>query len=44
MVTDTGPLRYIHYHQATDTIDQINFERFASLIEGIYESLMRLLV
>jgi Zn-dependent M28 family amino/carboxypeptidase len=44
MVTDTGPLRYIHYHQVTDTIDQINFERFASLIEGIYESLMRLLV
>ncbi len=40
MVTDTGPLRYAHYHKVTDRIEEINFERLALLVEGMVSSLI----
>jgi Zn-dependent M28 family amino/carboxypeptidase len=35
MVTDTAPFRYPHYHAPTDTIDKIDFERTARVVEGV---------
>ncbi len=35
MVTDTALFRYPHYHRPTDTIDKIDFERFAKVVEGL---------
>jgi len=34
MVTDTAPFRYPHYHERTDTPDQIRYEEFARVVEG----------
>ena len=35
MVTDTAPFRYPWYHTALDTPDKIDFERFATVIDGL---------
>jgi hypothetical protein len=35
MVTDTSNFRYPHYHQGTDTIDKIDFDRMARVIRGL---------
>ena len=35
MVTDTAPFRYPHYHEPTDTIDKIDFTRFAKVVDGL---------
>ena len=35
MVTDTAPYRYPWYHTADDTPDKIDFERFASVVDGL---------
>ena len=35
MVTDTAPFRYPHYHQATDTVDKIEFVRYAKVVNGL---------
>jgi Zn-dependent M28 family amino/carboxypeptidase len=35
MVTDTAPFRYPYYHTRNDTIDKINFDRTARVVEGI---------
>lgn len=35
MVTDTAPFRYPYYHEPEDTPDKIDFERFASVVEGL---------
>ncbi len=35
MVTDTAPFRYPHYHEPTDTPDQIDFERFTEVVKGM---------
>lgn len=35
MVTDTAPFRYPYYHTTNDTIDKINFDRTARVVEGI---------
>ncbi len=37
MVTDTAPLRYEHYHQATDTPDKLDFESMARVVQGLIE-------
>ncbi len=35
MVTDTAPFRYPHYHTYDDTIDKINFEKLARVVQGL---------
>jgi hypothetical protein len=35
MVTDTAPFRYPHYHLKTDTPDKIDFEKMATVVEGL---------
>ncbi len=35
MVTDTAPFRYGHYHQPTDTIDKLDYVRFAKVVTGL---------
>ncbi len=35
MVTDTAPFRYPYYHTTEDTIDKIDFERMARVVEGM---------
>jgi hypothetical protein len=35
MVTDTGPLRYRHYHRASDTPDRLDYRRMAEVVRGI---------
>jgi hypothetical protein len=35
MVTDTGPLRYRHYHRATDTSDRLDYRRMAEVVRGV---------
>ncbi len=35
MVTDTAPFRYAHYHEMTDTIDKIDFDSLALIVEGL---------
>ena len=42
MVTDTLPFRYHHYHTAEDTIDKINFDRFARVVEGLRQVIAEL--
>jgi len=39
MVTDTAPFRYPHYHEATDTIDKIEFVRFAQVVDGLAKTI-----
>ena len=35
MVTDTAPFRYAHYHTAQDTVDKVDFDRLARVIDGL---------
>ena len=35
MVTDSLPFRYPHYHDVTDTPDQLDYERMARVVEGL---------
>ena len=35
MITDTAPFRYPHYHAATDTPDQLDYEAMARLVTGL---------
>jgi len=35
MITDTAMFRYPHYHQRTDTVDKIDFERLAHVVRGM---------
>jgi hypothetical protein len=35
MVTDTAPFRYPYYHTQNDTVDKVNFDRTARVVEGI---------
>lgn len=39
MVTDTADFRYVHYHQPTDTPDQLCYEEMARLTLGLYGAL-----
>ncbi|MBA3845109.1 MAG: M28 family peptidase, partial [Planctomycetes bacterium] len=34
MITDTAPFRYPHYHEPTDTVDQIVWDRYARVVEA----------
>ena len=35
MVTDTAPFRYPYYHTSSDTIDKVNFDRTARVVQGL---------
>lgn len=35
MITDTAPFRYPHYHEATDTPDKLDYDRFALVVSGM---------
>lgn len=35
MITDTAPFRYPHYHEATDTPDKLDYDRFGLVVGGI---------
>src|SRR5579862_1031121 len=35
MVTDTAPFRYPYYHTVSDTVDKIDFERAARVVDGM---------
>lgn len=39
MVTDTAPLRYIHYHEPTDTADKLDYRSMARVVQGIHDML-----
>jgi Zn-dependent M28 family amino/carboxypeptidase len=40
MITDTSFFRNRNYHQETDTIDTLDFERMAELVKGLYYTLL----
>jgi Zn-dependent M28 family amino/carboxypeptidase len=42
MVTDTAFMRNPHYHQASDTADTLDFERFAQVTAGLVGAVKRL--
>jgi len=42
MVTDTAFMRNPHYHQASDTADTLDFERFAQVTQGLVDAVKRL--
>jgi hypothetical protein len=35
MITDNAPFRYPHYHEATDTLDKVDYERMARVVAGV---------
>jgi hypothetical protein len=35
MVTDTAPFRFRDYHQPTDTVDKVDCDRLARVVEGV---------
>jgi hypothetical protein len=35
MATDTAPFRYPHYHEATDTARELDYERLARVVAGL---------
>ena len=40
MVTDTAPFRYPYYHTVDDTVDKIDFDRFARVVNGLQKMVM----
>jgi hypothetical protein len=40
MITDTAPFRYPHYHEASDTPDKLDYDRFALVVSST-ESLIQ---
>lgn len=42
MINDTSFLRNPHYHQATDTIDTLDFARMAQVVNGVFGALLAL--
>lgn len=38
MVTDTAPYRYPHYHQPSDTMDQLDLDRLVEVVSGLEAS------
>ncbi len=34
MITDTAPFRYPHYHEATDTPDKLDYDRYALVVSS----------
>jgi hypothetical protein len=42
MITDTAPFRYPHYHEATDTPDKLDYDRFALVVSGLEKTISEL--
>jgi hypothetical protein len=42
MVTDTGPLRYRHYHRGSDTFERVDFDTLATVVTGLVGMVERL--
>jgi hypothetical protein len=42
MITDTAPFRYPHYHEATDTPDKLDYDRFALVVSGMEKTIAEL--
>ncbi|MFD2245417.1 M28 family peptidase [Pontibacter ruber] len=42
MINDSSFLRNPHYHQTSDTIDTLNFDKMAAVVKGAYEAIIRL--
>ena len=42
MITDTAPFRYPHYHDATDTPDKLEYDRFALVVSGLEKTIAEL--
>lgn len=42
MITDTAPFRYPHYHEATDTPDKLDYDRFALVVSGLGKTIAEL--
>lgn len=42
MINDSSFLRNPHYHQTSDTIDTLDFDKMAAVVQGVYGALIRL--
>ncbi|MDO6388857.1 M28 family peptidase [Pontibacter sp. BT731] len=42
MINDSSFLRNPHYHQTSDTIDTLDFDKMAAVVAGVYGALIRL--
>jgi Zn-dependent M28 family amino/carboxypeptidase len=42
MVTDTAFLRNPHYHKESDTVETLNFNFFAEVVDGVYAAVLAL--
>ena len=42
MVTDTGPIRNLNYHTATDTADSLDYRRMAGVVDGVFSTVVHL--
>jgi hypothetical protein len=42
MVTDTAPFRYPHYHETTDTPDELEYDRFTLVVSALEKTIAEL--
>ncbi len=42
MITDTAFMRNKNYHQKTDTIDTLNFDKMADVVKGVYNAILQM--
>ena len=42
MVTDTAVFRDPNYHQTSDTIDQLNFEKLSRVVDALHSVVLEL--
>jgi hypothetical protein len=40
MINDTSFLRNLNYHQKTDTINTLNFEKMAGVVNGAFNAVI----
>lgn len=43
IVTDTSFLRYVHYHMTTDTLEKLDYERMADVVNGLEAAILSLM-
>ena len=44
MINDTSFLRNPHYHEKSDTIETLNFEKMKAVVDGAYQGIIRMSV
>jgi Zn-dependent M28 family amino/carboxypeptidase len=42
MINDSSFLRNPHYHQTSDTIDTLDFDKMAAVVQGVYGTILKL--